>query len=275
MKKVFILLTFITVISICNDNLSNFISKIGDGAWNGMRIVHAESSKVQYFYDSLGRLTSAVYPDGTVIEYDYDKNGNIEQVKRTDTTEKESGTTTEEGQSGTTEKSTENKTEEGQGGTTGGGTGTTTGGQSGTTEKDTTVDDDKKKDPSKPSLIHPGKDTEQDKIQYSKFKKKRVVIRSLKKSKKKGKMYLKIKIRQVFKRGTYGEAGYQIKYSTNKKFKKAKTIRVKRSKKGKITAKKWKVKKKTYYVKVRAYMKKKNGKVIYSRYSKAKQITIQ
>jgi len=64
--------------------------------------------------------------------------------------------------------------------------------------------------------------------------------------------------------------GYEVKYSTSKKFKKAKTVLVKKTKTTKTTLKKLK-KGKTYYVKVRAYKEVKvgNKKVkIYSPYSK-------
>lgn len=60
-----------------------------------------------------------------------------------------------------------------------------------------------------------------------------------------------------------GAKGYQIKYSTSKKFKKSKT-KTKTSKKNKITLKK--LNKKRYYVKVRAY-KKVKGKKVYGKYS--------
>lgn len=60
-----------------------------------------------------------------------------------------------------------------------------------------------------------------------------------------------------------GAKGYQIKYSTSKKFKKSKT-KTKTSKKNKITLKK--LIKKRYYVKVRAY-KKVKGKKVYGKYS--------
>lgn len=117
--------------------------------------------------------------------------------------------------------------------------------------------------------------TAKDIRQYNQFKRKKPVIRSLKITKQKKKYYLKIKIRQIKKRGVYGETGYQIKYAANSKWKNAKTIKIKRSKKGTLTAKQWSVKKgKTYYIKVRAYMKTKKGKIIYSKYSKGKKITI-
>ena len=72
--------------------------------------------------------------------------------------------------------------------------------------------------------------------------------------------------------GKYPETGYQIRYATNKKFKNAKSITIKKKRKSSITSKKWKAKKKTYYVKVRAYMITKTGKKIYSKYSKVKKL---
>lgn len=63
--------------------------------------------------------------------------------------------------------------------------------------------------------------------------------------------------------------GYEISYSTSKKFKKnsTKTIKVKSNKKN-VTIKKLK-KDKKYYIRIRAY-KTVNGKKIYSSYSKVK-----
>ena len=67
--------------------------------------------------------------------------------------------------------------------------------------------------------------------------------------------------------------GYQIQYSTNKKFSKAKTVTVKKAKTTSQTLKKL-TKKKTYYVRIRSY-KKISGKNIYSSWSKtvSKKIT--
>ena len=67
-----------------------------------------------------------------------------------------------------------------------------------------------------------------------------------------------------------GVTGYQIQYSTNKKFKSAKKKTVKGAKKYKLTVKKLKAKKK-YYVRIRTY-KKVNGKTYYSSWSKAKAV---
>ena len=66
--------------------------------------------------------------------------------------------------------------------------------------------------------------------------------------------------------------GYQIMYSTDKKFKKSKnTITIKKKSQGKITLKKLK-KGKKYYVKVRAYNKSGN-QVLYGKWSKVKSKT--
>ncbi len=65
-------------------------------------------------------------------------------------------------------------------------------------------------------------------------------------------------------------SGYQVQASTSKKFKKAKTKSVK-VKASKMAAKVKKLKKNTkYFVRVRSYTKKKNGKVKYSKWSKVK-----
>lgn len=64
-------------------------------------------------------------------------------------------------------------------------------------------------------------------------------------------------------------AGYQVKYSTSKKFKKSKT-KTKKTTKTKFTIKKLK-KNKTYYIKARAYGKV-NGKTVYGSWSTKKKI---
>lgn len=71
-----------------------------------------------------------------------------------------------------------------------------------------------------------------------------------------------------------GIKGYQIQYSTNKKFKKGnKTITVKSAKSTSATIKKLKSKKK-YYVRMRTY-KVVNGKKVYSAWSKAKSVKVK
>ncbi|MBR1599282.1 MAG: RHS repeat protein [Lachnospiraceae bacterium] len=115
-----------------------------------------------------------------------------------------------------------------------------------------------------------------DNISQLNFKKKRPVIKSFKLIKKKGKRYLRIQLRKLVTKGEYQEIGYQIRYSDNSKFKKSKTLFVKRNSKKNITTKKWKTKKsKSYYVKVRAYIITKSRKKIYSRYSRVRKIILQ
>ena len=71
-----------------------------------------------------------------------------------------------------------------------------------------------------------------------------------------------------------GIKGYQIQYSTNKKFKKGnKTITVKSTKSTSATIKKLKSKK-IYYVRMRTY-KVVNGKKVYSAWSKAKSVKVK
>lgn len=90
--------------------------------------------------------------------------------------------------------------------------------------------------------------------------------RSLK-SVKKGKKSFKATWKKSSKTWT---TGYQVQYSTSKKFKKAKTTTVKSYKKTKVTVKKLK-KRKTYYVHMRTY-KTVKGKKYYSGWSKVKKV---
>ncbi|MCP5433501.1 MAG: RHS repeat protein [Alphaproteobacteria bacterium] len=46
----------------------------------------ANAQSVSYTYESLGRLTSATYSDGRVIEYSYDPAGNRTEVVKTGVT---------------------------------------------------------------------------------------------------------------------------------------------------------------------------------------------
>ena len=87
------------------------------------------------------------------------------------------------------------------------------------------------------------------------------------KSVKKGKKSFKATWKKSSKTWT---TGYQVQYSTSKKFKKAKTATVKSYKKTKATVKKLK-KKKTYYVHMRTY-KTVKGKKYYSGWSKVKKV---
>lgn len=87
------------------------------------------------------------------------------------------------------------------------------------------------------------------------------------KSVKKGKKSFKATWKKSSKTWT---TGYQVQYSTSKKFKKAKTATVKSYKKTKVTVKKLK-KRKTYYVHMRTY-KTVKGKKYYSGWSKIKKV---
>ena len=86
------------------------------------------------------------------------------------------------------------------------------------------------------------------------------------KSKKQGQLTVK------WKKGIQNK-GYQIQYSTNKKFRGAETITVKGAKKTSVTLKKLKSKKK-YYVRIRTY-KGVNGKYWYSSWSKTKAAKVK
>lgn len=92
---------------------------------------------------------------------------------------------------------------------------------------------------------------------------KQVKIKSVKNNKKKS---FKIKWKKV-----KGAKGYQVKYALNKKFTKGK--KVKNTKKLSLTVKK--LKKKTYFVKVRAYTLTKDGKKVYGSWSKIKKVKIK
>lgn len=68
-----------------------------------------------------------------------------------------------------------------------------------------------------------------------------------------------------------GVKGYRIRYSNNKKFKKAKTINIKKNKTSTVIKK---LKKKKYYIQVCAY-KKVNGKTYYGKWSKTKTVYVR
>lgn len=71
-----------------------------------------------------------------------------------------------------------------------------------------------------------------------------------------------------------GIAGYEIQYSTNKKFKKdVKTVTIKKAKTTSVKIKKLKSNKK-YYVRIRTY-KKSGSKMIYSSWSKSKRVKVK
>lgn len=217
--------------------------QLANGTKGSLCYVYAEEQSIQYSYDALGRVVSAVYPDGTTIIYTYDKNGNMtfggqktEESSQQDT----GGASTEANVSGVINATTENSISNKQNVST---------------------------------AIHY---TSKDIKKYNQFKKKKGKIKSLKVVKKKKKYYLKITVNKIFSVGEYGEKGYQVKYAANAKFKNAKTIKFNRSSKKSLTSKSWKVSKgKTYYVKVRAYMKTKTGKTLYTKYSTVKMIKVK
>ncbi|MDE6625250.1 MAG: RHS repeat protein [Lachnospiraceae bacterium] len=212
-----------------------------------MQYVSANNQNVQYSYDSLGRISIARYPDGTEIKYQYDADGNVLSC------DKVMGQTIPDDKEQTGEKPV--------------------GGEQ-TGEKPSAGENgDKQTGNNQPVISDSPQSSAEDIKYYNQFKKRKPVIKSLKRSKSKKKYYLKVQIKQINNIGIYGENGYQIKYALNSKFKKAKVIKIIRNKRGSITSKKWKVKRrKTYYVKVRAYMKTKTGQTIYSKYSKVKKI---
>lgn len=98
----------------------------------------------------------------------------------------------------------------------------------------------------------------------SKFTVKKAAITSAKNSKKK---QIIVKYKKVS-----GAKGYEISYSTNKKFKKS--VIKKTTKKTTYTIKKLK-KGKTYYVRVRAYKIDSTGKKVYGKYSAVKKVKVK
>ena len=240
---------------------------------NNMCYTYAKNPNIQYEYDSSGRLTAVRYPDGTEIRYQYDANGNIisgETKPGQTLPDKEDGT--KPGQTGG-EQAGNGQIGEGQAGNEQAGEEQTGDEQTGEEQTGNNQINESQTQNASTETLH---DSAEDIKNYNRFKKSKPVIKSLKQSVKKKKYYLNIRIKQINKKGIYGESGYQIKYAKNKKFKKAKTIKIARNKKSSITSKKWKVKKgTTYYVKVRAYMRTKTGKTIYSKYSKVKKITVK
>ncbi len=206
--------------------------------------VYAKEIETKYTYDAVGRVIQVAYPDGSEIHYRYDNNGNIIETEKIVTTLK-------------SEDENDN-------------------------EKDNGKED-------KPKIFVRGMgfrqidisslsvkigdlyDTAEDKKFYKTFQKKRPIVKSAKSKKDKNKNFLNIKIKKIAGIEPYKELGYEVCYATNKQFKKAKKLTVKKG--GSITNTKIKIgKKKQYWIKVRAYIKSKEGKTIYSKYSKAKKV---
>lgn len=234
--------------------------------------VHAEGQSIQYSYDSLGRVTSAVYPDGTTIDYIYDKNGNLLSSTKKGIGSQDGGSTAvNPGSSGTgntsaTTNSSNTGTASAAANSADNGKTTATTNVPGTGNAATVSN--------KQKVSTSSHYTAQEIKRYNQFKKKKGKIKSLKLVKKKKKYYLKITVKRIYAPGTYGETGYQVKYAANKSFKKAKSVKFSRKKS--LTSKSWKVSKgKTYYVKVRAYMKTRTGKTIYTKYSAIKKIKVK
>ncbi|MCM1499075.1 MAG: RHS repeat protein [Clostridium sp.] len=279
------------VILVLTMTVANYLCGllIGTFTVDNPSCVYAQAQGVQYDYDSLGRVSSARYPNGTEVKFEYDANGNLLRSEVTkgqqapDSSEEDGGNQGTAGENGGTPGGTTGESgsassegNTGESGSNQGSTGENDGNTSGDSQQNGgTVSADGGQGEAQ-GVTGPAAYTSEDIKNYNQFKKRKPVIKSLKKTQSKKKYYLKIKIKQINKRGIYGETGYQIKYATNSRFKKAKTVKADRSRKGTVTSKKWKVKKgKTYYVKVRAVMKTKTGKTIYSKYSKTKKLKVE
>ena len=119
-------------------------------------------------------------------------------------------------------------------------------------------------EPTKPS--QPATTTSTKKPTWQQIRKPICIIKSAKNAKGK-------KIVVKWKKNTAGN-GYQIQYSTSKKFAKGnKTKTISKNKTTSYTIKKLK-KKKTYYVRIRTY-KKVSGKTYYSEWSSVKKVKIK
>ena len=94
---------------------------------------------------------------------------------------------------------------------------------------------------------------------------KQVKIKSVKRNKK----AFTVKWKKVKK-----AAGYEVKYALNKKFTKGKKVKTIKNPK-KLSLKVKKLKKKTYFVKVRAFVVDKNGDKVYGDWSKAKKVKVK
>ena len=205
---------------------------------------YAKDIETKYQYDAVGRLIQVTYPDGSEIHYRYDNNGNIIETEKIVTT-----------YNSEQEKNDEKEDEKEE-----------------ISERIFRMMGFRQIDLSTVSLnIGDLHDTAQDKKFYKIFQKKRPVVKSIKNKQDKKRNYLYIKIKKIAGIKPYKELGYEVYYATNKKFKKAKKVTIEKG--GSITNGKIKVaKKKQYWVKVRAYIKNKEGKTIYSKYSKVKKV---
>lgn len=276
-----------------------------------MSCVYADT--IQYTYDSLGRVKTAVYSNGTKMTYIYDKNGNIEKIleDKIEVPGEPQDGTIEDGKVDVEDDVNNNEPEEDIGSDenennvdSDGDVGSnenesnadsddvvsSQGDESNTDSDNGTIrDHNTDNNTQKPNLDFVQINGEipslrfllsdiskRDVYAYNQFKKKKPVVKSLKIVKKNSAFHLKIQVRRLKNLTLYPETGYQIKYATNNQFKKASTITVKRNNKKTLTAKTWKVKKKkTYYVKVRAYLKTRKGKNIYTKFSKVNKIMVE
>ena len=105
-------------------------------------------------------------------------------------------------------------------------------------------------------------------ILYAKWKKVKVSKSSIHSLKQKSNRKLRVRYKKVS-----GAAGYQIAYSTKRKFKKRttqyKTTRLRTKTLTRLKKGQW------YYVKVRAYKKDSTGRKVYGKYSKVKKIKLK
>ena len=268
-------------------------------------ISDAKSNKtVNYSYDYLGRIIKTEYDDGTVISYTYDKNGNIKSVEvepsetniennpdpesRSEASTQGENTTYDEATTqveDTTEESTSTENESKSETQNDRITKEETGTEAKTeihkeTELITETDshsetDEEKNTENEPATYIVPIYTTDELATMNAFKRSKPIIRSLKKSSKKEKRYITVRIGRIKENNTLKSICFQIKYSKNKNFKRNKTVTVNQSNNKNVTSKRFEASKnKTYYVKVRAYVKNKAGKKIYSKYSKIKKISL-
>lgn len=58
--------------------------------------MQSSGTEIEYEYDELNRVTKVIYPDGTVVTYQYDKNGNLIETIVSTTEETSAASTREE-----------------------------------------------------------------------------------------------------------------------------------------------------------------------------------